>query len=118
MPLICVYVVFFIMYVSTTEDFSLKLIFKVKVLKSILTLFLFFLLLLLEHIFWASSWVEEWVVLYDDSTMAWFTVSYSKYSSTPFFFSYNIFSLLNFIHFNILMVCVSIGILYTYHKFN
>ncbi|CAO1424991.1 unnamed protein product [Diamesa serratosioi] len=26
-----------------------------------------------KHIFWASSWVEEWVVLYDDSTMAWFT---------------------------------------------
>lgn len=79
------------MYVFQRWKLSLKLIFKVKILKSILTCFsvsvffsFFSFSLLLEHIFWASSWVEEWVVLYDDSTMAWFTVSYSKYSLTPF----------------------------------
>lgn len=29
-----------------------------------------------EQILWTNSWSEEWVVLYDDSTMAWFTVSF------------------------------------------
>lgn len=33
-------------------------------------------LLFAEQILWANSWSEEWVVLYDDSTIAWFTVSY------------------------------------------
>jgi hypothetical protein len=32
------------------------------------------LILIAEQILW-NSWCEEWVVLYDDSTMAWFTVS-------------------------------------------
>lgn len=29
-----------------------------------------------KQILWTNSWSEEWVVLYEDSTMAWFAVSF------------------------------------------
>lgn len=32
----------------------------------------------LEHIFLLDHWSEEWVVLYDDSTMTFFTVSFRR----------------------------------------
>lgn len=34
----------------------------------------YFFIVFLGQILW-NRWAEEWVVLYDDSTMAWFTVS-------------------------------------------
>lgn len=101
------------MYVFQRWKISLKLIFIVKVLKSILTCFsvsVFF------HFITSRAHLLGQLMGWGMGGTIW-RFNYGMVHSKLFKIFFNSFFLLNFIHFDILMVCVSIDILYTFQKF-